>query len=240
LLRHLQAQRCLLVLDNFESLLQSGQSVGHYREGYEQYGRLLQQLGETEHQSCLLLTSREKPREITQMEGKNTLVHSLPLTGVGPFEGKELLKEHDLHGTPEHWAKLVQQYSGNPLALQLVAEPIYTLFEGEIAHFLQEDEIAFGDITDLLNQQFQRLTPHEREIVYWLAIEREAVSLEKIQADLVHPASKGELFATLNLLGRRFLLEHPDHAQFTLQPVILEYITTEEFDIVGVSKRFVI
>src|SRR5579864_5587336 len=41
LLHHLQANRCLLVLDNFESLLQPGQNAGHYREGYEPYGRLL-------------------------------------------------------------------------------------------------------------------------------------------------------------------------------------------------------
>ena len=105
LLHHLQTHRCLLVLDNFEALLQPGQSVGHYREGYEQYGHLLQQLGETKHQSCLLLTGREKPREITYLEGKNSPVRSLPLTGMGRLEGQQLLQEKDLSGSPEHWAK---------------------------------------------------------------------------------------------------------------------------------------
>ena len=38
LLHHLQANRCLLVLDNLKSLLEPGQDVGQYREGYEQYG----------------------------------------------------------------------------------------------------------------------------------------------------------------------------------------------------------
>ena len=31
-------------------------------EGYERYGQLMRRIGEMRHQSCLLLTSREKPR----------------------------------------------------------------------------------------------------------------------------------------------------------------------------------
>lgn len=58
LLSCLRKHRCLLVLDNFESVLQAGRSAGHYRDGYASYGRLLQQVGETQHQSFLLITSR--------------------------------------------------------------------------------------------------------------------------------------------------------------------------------------
>jgi WD40 repeat protein/transcriptional regulator with XRE-family HTH domain len=227
LLHHLEAHRCLLVLDNFEALLQPGRRVGYYQEGYEQYGRLLQLLSEVEHKSCLLLTSREKPREISWLEGKNSPVRSLYLTGIGQREGQELLQEKDLSGSPAHWARLVQQYSGNPLALKLVAEPIQALFEGDIARFLQTEEIVFSDITDLLDQQFQRLTPNERELLYWLAIEREAVTLEVLQANLVHSAAKRELLTTLDSLRRRFLIEQRSQARFTLQPVIQEYVTDE-------------
>jgi WD40 repeat protein/transcriptional regulator with XRE-family HTH domain len=227
LLRHLEAHRCLLVLDNFEALLQPGQRAGQYREGYEQYGHLLQLLGETEHQSCLLLTSREKPREISRLEGRNSPVRSLYLSGIGQPEGEALLQEKDLSGSPEHWAKLIQQYSGNPLALQLVAESIQELFAGNIASFLQTEQIVFSDITDLLDQQFQRLTSNERELLYWLAIEREAVTLEGLQANLVHAAAKRELLTTLDSLWRRFLIEQRPQAHFTLQPVIQEYITDQ-------------
>src|SRR5438270_10407193 len=64
LLARLQASRCLLVLDNLESLLQSGDREGGYLPGYEGYGRLIGRLAESAHQSCVLLTSREKPKEI--------------------------------------------------------------------------------------------------------------------------------------------------------------------------------
>jgi transcriptional regulator with XRE-family HTH domain len=64
LLARLQARRCLLVLDNLESLLASEDPAGGYLPGYASYGRLIERLAESAHQSCVLLTSREKPREI--------------------------------------------------------------------------------------------------------------------------------------------------------------------------------
>jgi WD40 repeat protein/DNA-binding XRE family transcriptional regulator len=227
LLHHLQAHRCLLVLDNFEALLQPGQRVGQYREGYKEYGRLLQLLGETEHQSCLLLTSREKPREISRFEGKTAPVRSLYLAGIGLQEGQELLQKKNLSGSSEQWAKLIEQYSGNPLALMLAAEAIQALFAGNIASFLQTESIVFSDIVDLLDQQFHRLTPNERELLYWLAIEREAVTLEEIQTNLIHSTARREFLITLDSLRQRFLFEQRDHARFTLQPVIQEYVTDE-------------
>ncbi|HEX4714061.1 MAG TPA: helix-turn-helix transcriptional regulator, partial [Ktedonobacteraceae bacterium] len=56
LLARLQASRCLLVLDNLETLLASGEHAGIYLPGYEGYGRLIERLAESAHQSCVLLT----------------------------------------------------------------------------------------------------------------------------------------------------------------------------------------
>ncbi|MBD2126541.1 hypothetical protein NDI39_05215 [Microcoleus sp. ZQ-A2] len=67
LLEYLRASRCLLVLDNAESILREGdacgglrQRTGGYREGYEDYGQLFKTVAETLHKSTLILTSREK------------------------------------------------------------------------------------------------------------------------------------------------------------------------------------
>jgi hypothetical protein len=77
----LQASRCLLVLDNLETLLSSRDREGSYLPGYEGYGRLIGRLAESAHQSCVLLTSREKPKEIEPLEGVRALVRSLRLGG---------------------------------------------------------------------------------------------------------------------------------------------------------------
>src|SRR5438876_4465711 len=99
LLEHLREQRVLLVLDNLESLLSEGEVLGHLRPGYEGYARLLRRVGETTHQSCLLLTSREKPAALRALEGRKTPVRSLRLLGLEAPACEQLLAEHELLGS---------------------------------------------------------------------------------------------------------------------------------------------
>src|SRR5947209_12031202 len=122
LLHHLREQRVLLVLDNLESLLLEGEVLGHLRPGYEGYARLLRSVAQTAHQSCLLLTSREKPAELRALEGRQSPVRSLRLLGLEASACEQLLAEHELVGSPQEQARLVERYEGNPLALTIVAE----------------------------------------------------------------------------------------------------------------------
>jgi WD40 repeat protein len=219
--------RCLMVLDNFESVLQEGSSAGQYQAGYEGYGRLLQRIGEAEHQSCLLVTSREKPREVARLEGTSSPIRSLQITGVSADEGRELLEDSGVFGDNAAWATLAARYSGNPLALKLAAEPIREVFGGDITRFLHEGESVFGDIRALFDSQFRRLSPIERDLLYWFAIEREPVLFEDLQAELLHPAQKGVLLEALASLRRRSMIETSGKARFVLQAVLVEYITDE-------------
>ena len=52
LLEVLRERRCLLVLDNLETVLEPGAAEGRYRAGYEGYGEVLRQVAESEHQSA--------------------------------------------------------------------------------------------------------------------------------------------------------------------------------------------
>ncbi len=175
LLSYVQDHLCLLILDNLESILQPQQHAGQYREGYEHYGRMIERLGEVQHQSCLLLTSREKPKEVAHGEGKSASVRSLHVVGMGQEEGRELLHDKDLTGTDEQWAKLVDVYGGNPLALKIVSESIQEVFGGDIGAFLQAGETAFGDIHDLLEQQLSVKCSRSTNCArIWYARRREA------------------------------------------------------------------
>src|SRR5207237_1039774 len=75
--------RCLLVLDNVETILQPGGPVGGYRAGYERYGTLLRQVAESPHRSCLVMTSREEPAEPGPRVGLRGPVRAVQLGGVG-------------------------------------------------------------------------------------------------------------------------------------------------------------
>ncbi|MGB7413805.1 MAG: WD40 repeat domain-containing protein, partial [Thermosynechococcaceae cyanobacterium] len=111
----------------------------------------------------------------------------------------------------------------NPLALKIVATTIRDLFGGDIALFLEQNITLFGDVLDLIQQQYRRLSVLETQVILWLAIHREWVSLTQLQGDLNHPSAI-QLVKALQLLERRSLIE-TNAGQFTLQPVVMEYAT---------------
>ena len=87
----LRAQRCLLILDNLESILQPDALAGHYRPGYETYGQLICSIGAHAHQSCLLLISRETSQELVRLETSAVRAHILRLQGMKPADVHALL-----------------------------------------------------------------------------------------------------------------------------------------------------
>jgi hypothetical protein len=153
LIGRLQERRCLLVLDNLETLLEVEDPEGNYRPGYQGYGRLIERLGESAHQSCVVLTSREKPREIEALEGPREPVRSLRLLGLSQEAARSLLQNKGLRGASAAWQELVSTYAGNPLALKIVGQAIVDLFAGEIVPFLHAGELIFNGIRVVLRQQ---------------------------------------------------------------------------------------
>ncbi|MBE9006167.1 pentapeptide repeat-containing protein [Fortiea sp. LEGE XX443] len=224
LIDYLRNHRCLLILDNAESILRYGSRAGKYREGYEGYGELFRRLGEATHQSCLVLTSREKPQEVALLEGETLPVHSLQLSGLKVVEGKEILKVKGLSAAEDEWKAMIESYGGNPLALKIVATTIEDVFGGNVTEFLQQNTVIFGDIRDILDQQFERLSDLEQEIMYWLAINCEPVALSDLRDDILSPVPSQKLLEALESLVRRSLVEKST-ATFTLQPVVMEYVT---------------
>ncbi|MBD2067800.1 pentapeptide repeat-containing protein [Leptolyngbya sp. FACHB-671] len=227
LMQYLRSQRCLLILDNAETLLHSEQ-VGQWRFGYEAYGQFLRTLGETPHQSCCLLTSREKPREIALMEGEQSVVRSLLLGGLTPDDGRAIFRQKGTFtGSDAEWQTLINHYGGNPLALKLVAAATQDVFNGSVAEvltYLEQGVFVFEDIRDLLDCQFNRLSVEEQKILYWFAIHREPVAIAEIRQNVIGSAPQRSVPQQVNSLFRRSLLEKTD-GLFFLQPVVMEYAT---------------
>jgi WD40 repeat protein/transcriptional regulator with XRE-family HTH domain len=226
LLSHLRSSRTLLVLDNLECLLQQGDVRGHFRPGFEGYGLLLRRVAETVHRSCLIFTSREKPADIRLSESISPSVRSLRLTGLDAATCKQILAEKIVIGTEAEQERLVELYAGNPLALKIVAETIVDLFGGEIGLFLNSETLVFGSISDLLDEQFVRLSALEQSVLYWLAIMREPVTLDELLKLLVTSPPRVQVLEALDGLHRRSLIERGKRlGSLTLQSVVLEYVT---------------
>jgi WD40 repeat protein len=241
LIEQLRNQRCLVVLDNVEALLQEGEYSGYFQKKHEGYGELLNRLAQTSHQSCLVLTSREKPRDLTVLEGETLPVRSLRLNGLASHDSKAILEDKGAFiGTETDWQTLSDCYSGNPLALKIVASTIQDLFSGNLSEFLAQGTFVFDDIRSLLRQQFDRLSLLEKNMMYWLAIAREPISLAELQEDLFPAPST--LMEAIGSLIRRSLIERSSSRTqektidyYTQQPVVMEYITDRYVEAVSIE-----
>ncbi|MEG4804114.1 NB-ARC domain-containing protein [Microcoleus sp. ARI1-B5] len=223
LAHYLRTYRCLVILDNMETILQSGDRAGQFRSGYEDYGDLLRIAGESSHQSCLMLTSREKPAEVAAAEGMGLKVRSLQLQG-SPQAAQAIFQAKRLTGTPEQKEFLGNCYGNSPLALKIVSTSIQDIFDGDIAEFLEQETIIFNGIRRLLDRHLDRLSPLEQTIMYWLAIDREETTIAQLLDDIVPAVSKAKVMEALESLNWRSLVEKRS-GKYTQQPVVMEYMT---------------
>ncbi len=224
LIHYLRARHALVVLDNVEVILGEAGSVGRYRTGFEAYGRFIELVGQTEHQSCLILTSREKPEAVARLEGPALPVRSFRLGGLSPQGGRLILKDKGLSGSDKDCEGLAEHYSGNPLLLNIVAETIREVYHGSLVQFLEHGMPVFNGVQDVLNEQFERLAELEQAVMFWLAIEREATTQEGLMESLVPPRTHQDLLEAVKSLRRRSMIESSRDG-FSLQNVIMEYVS---------------
>lgn len=227
----LERRRCLIVLDNLESIIDPDAQSGRFRAGYEEYGRLIDRLARSRHRSCLLLTTRELPKKLRTLEEDTPRVRILPLEGLLAAPGIRLLRDRGVSAPDDSLENLVERYSGNPLALKLVADTIRDLFADDVSAFLGEETPVFDDIRDMLDEQYGRLSELGREIVLWLAIERKPASVQTLWDDLARQPRRAEFLEVVRSLHNSSLVEvvtgHPAGGgrQLALQNVVMEYLT---------------
>ena len=181
--------------------------------------------------------------------GENLPVRSLKLFGVSPPVCQQILATKGLKATLLQCQVLVNYFGGNPLALKLAATTIKTLFGGDIHPFLVQGNTVFSDLWDLLDRQFDRLSPLQQKIMYWLAINQEGATPAKLKAEILPKVSGRQLMEALEGLAERSLIEDRRSLNDTgsttlmLQPAIVEYVrerllqTAEQGTIANKLKR---
>lgn len=229
LMAYLRSYRCLLVLDHVEAIFHPQALAGSYRDGYEGYSQLFRHLAEEQHRSCCLLTSREKPKDIAVLAGTKLPVRTFLVGGMKMTESLKLLHGKGQRGSEEEQQSLVRIYANNPLILKTVATTIQDVFDGNITKFFAEGTFIFGDIRELLDQQFYRLCPIEQQVLYELVIPQTLLTLIRGSQASVSNLSKSQRLEALESLQRRGLIEkatppEKKNTHFTQAPVLQVYI----------------
>jgi NB-ARC domain len=222
LINCLKQRRSLLVLDQFETILSNDGFAGQYQEAHRGYSELLRRVGQESHNSCMVLTSREKTSEIAQLEGIDLPVRSLQLKGLDDEAARKLLRAKGLTEEAQ-WGVLIQIYRGNPIMLKMVAATIGDSWNGNVSEFLKNSgTIVTGDLKRFIEALFSRLSSLEKQVTIQLASTTEPVSFLPLQQAL-EQVSATDLHESIESLVRRSFLEKSS-AGFTLPPVVREYI----------------
>ena len=224
---YFRSSRCLVILDDVQNIFKSSQLAGQYLTDYEDYGKFFKQIATSSHQSCLILLSWEKPREITALEAVNRPARTLHLQGLGE-QAAEILREKELTDE-EKWSDLIALYQGHPSWLNIIASTIVELFDGSVSQFLADGtDLFLGDLETILEAHLERLSESEKKVGYWLATQNEAVDISQQPAD--SELSKSEFWQAIQSLARRGLVEKVlvgGRSKFQINPVFKAYIQSK-------------
>ena len=227
ILDYFRASRCLVILDDVQNIFKSSELAGQYLAGYEDYGKFFKQTATSSHQSCLILLSWEKPREITALEAENRATRTLHIKGLGE-QAAEILREKGL-ADEEKWSELITLYQGHPSWLNIIAATIWELFDGSVSLFLADgSDVFLGDLEPILESHLERLSDSEKKALYWLATQNEAVDISRQPADSL--LSKSEFWQAIQSLARRGLVEKMlvgTRSKFQINPVFQQYIKSK-------------
>lgn len=177
LLNLLRKKRCLIILDNFETLLQEDAS---YHPGFDKYGLLLDAIAKADHGSCIVITTRRTPVDTLQLAQNKQTVGFIRPAGLETKEIKSIVKNIKLIGEEEDWQKLNEKLSGNPLAVQITTYAINNFYAGSIRDFLTSYKVIPENLMIIMYQQIKKLTSLEIDMLITLSLLVEPVDLNKI------------------------------------------------------------
>ncbi len=190
-------QRCLIILEQ-----EHNEDTDKFDDYKQLFRKLLQAYGKP-HQSCILLiTSYEKPDEVTAVANHRDAAKSLRLGGVDVATGLEILhsKEPKLLENLAAATELVTRLDGYPLALKLVSSHIRDRYDGKVADFLSHLSVP-ESIEGIIKQQIEDLDAPARAILDILT------DAEPMTQPQLHAACCESIHSDLDFIRAKDLLE---------------------------------
>ncbi len=118
---------------------------------------------------------------------------------------------------------LIHRYQGNPLWLKSVANLIEELGISATELLIDDTILLPEDLKDVLQQQYDRTSELEKQVMSLLGTENQPVNFAKLLQN--GQISSSDLLNALQSLSRRCLIEKQE-SLYTLPSVLKQYIKT--------------
>ncbi|PSN12115.1 hypothetical protein C7293_21525 [filamentous cyanobacterium CCT1] len=219
-LDQLEQRQVLLILDDMEQLFETQQLLGTYRANTKALQRLFYQGAERHHQSCLVWVSREKPADLSQVQGPR--VQECALGELVAEAVRPLLQPAAAPGTgPEAWTDLVDRYGSHPLVLRGIGAILRDMYQGQPKSLLQAHDLVVPMVVQrTFTQALERLLAEEWAILYGLALAQEPMARDDLIA-ILQPAPEDGVVQSV--LGRGWVVSLPVDGgglMLSLRPIV--------------------
>ncbi|NWJ98649.1 MAG: tetratricopeptide repeat-containing protein, partial [Chloroflexi bacterium] len=215
----------LVVLDNFEAAIRQDGTLPLDIEA------LLRRIAEFRGQSHILITTREMPPPYRPQ--------ILPLTGLTPEAGADLLAERGLRKEPRsRLLKVATKAEGNPFALKILADLVTDPFMRDtLENLLRQGQLWDQELSErLLRKVWEtRLSQEEHRLLQLLALLRPPVRRATLLAllTLASEASERQLEQGLRNLAHKSLVTlERDSPQmpigYDLHPLLRRFVLNEK------------
>ena len=250
-------RRCLLVVDNLETLLDKKRNWRD--ESYQQFfSRWLQQ-GKN---STILLTTQDKPQLFQGLQ------YWYSLGGMKIEEGIALLKKLEIKGSKTEFKTFVEDVDGHPLTIELVAGYLREYCDSQLSQVkklgLEQFELIYQEASGLhrdkqdarlswiIQQHLARLSSEQKQflfnlIVYRLPFNREAASylipiqkqnfFNKLFSFRKEVKTKLDIRKSLQELCNRSLLVKNQDNKFQFESLVAKYIKQQEPDLTNAHQQ---
>lgn len=220
---YLQQQRCLLVIDNADSIFGSI-DLGMISLAQD-YIQFIDAFNLANHNSfCLMIVVSE----LVQIQSSYSQIE---IQGLDVQSCQRIVESSELIGTVAEWNNLIAKYRGNPLYLKMTANTIRDIFDRSIQKFIAGNTFIYDRIESFFAQQLDVLTNSELAVLIWLAIEREPIDLNRLIGRFQDRLTDRELMRIVDRLVSRYLIEVTNDG-FALCEVMVIYITEKYQDLI--------
>lgn len=221
LVQYLKQHRCLVILDQWETLL-TPDTFDQLRPGYDDYQSLLRSLSQG-HQSTIVILSRQR---LSTLLAQTIMPRCFELTELTYEDDRDFLIAEGLKGSETDLRQFITIYN-NPQIIKLMAERIRVVHSGSIATLVASGVSIYGnqDIAKIIRSEFRYLSALEQHILYWFALWRRPIDYSELRQSLsnVSPAQLDD--GLYSLISQHSLVRKLESADYYVDPVTLKEIT---------------
>lgn len=226
LVRKLAEKKAVVIFDNMETVMATGNDTGRFIDGYSEIEGFLNRFVDYDSSSIIVLTTREKPNCIERLAQNNQSKCSYTILKGLSFEATKQLVESKqvIYASDESIQKFRDRYEGSPYALILVISIVKERYNGNLDNYLKDESQLPSGITGILDEQLGRLNQLQLFVIYRLAVERIPVSIRDLYEAFDFAYNKRDIDDAVDMLSQKCLLEPPvDGYKYFIQNVLLEH-----------------